>query len=383
MVECPRCGLYISGLESECGVCGYQPNWEDYYDYDLIDDNCFDKILKYNSCNVVDIVHSEKQIDYNILIKIFYCPICGGVILPKSNNIFCDNCGHQVYLILNQDSLWQEILNEHVHYSLDFVEKYKLDNFWYSTAKEYYVTCEFDKALLCFDKALELNKLNGDALFYKMNIYDSFNDEHNMKLCRKEMFKCYNNLLKLNPKNDRIWNKKGLAFYNTNQFKRAINCFNKAIKYNPTNHYYWNNKGDCYYYNGDYDLALECFDNAIQLNEFSSYAWYSKAYIFKEQKNHHMMLKCFDKVIEFNQNNNPKWYYYRAYHSDDDILREYVMKCDKEMGNHINYLFVLKDKADFYYNKNDYEKAEFYYTELLEFDYGNEEIIELLEDLYW
>ena len=138
MVECPRCGLYMSDFKPECDICGYQPDWEDYYDHDLIDTNSIDKILKYNSYEVFDIVRERKKIKPIINGNISFCPKCNSFIIHEISFIECNNCGYQGFL-LDSKSLWQQIVEVIPDAPLNFIEKHKLDNFWFVHGQQHYM----------------------------------------------------------------------------------------------------------------------------------------------------------------------------------------------------------------------------------------------------
>jgi len=131
MVECPRCGANIYASKQECFKCGYVPNWEELIDYDLIDINSIDKILEFNSYEILDIIREEKQITPTVSNSIIFCPVCGKIIIQIDSFINCNYCGYHGYIEMNSEYLWQEILNENLHFPLDFIEKHKLDNFWF------------------------------------------------------------------------------------------------------------------------------------------------------------------------------------------------------------------------------------------------------------
>lgn len=94
MVECPRCGLYMSNFKPECDICGYQPDWEDYSDHNLIDYDSIDKILEFNSIEVLDIIRPKRTIALTIINGVEFCSKCGSVVIPYRRIINCANCGY-------------------------------------------------------------------------------------------------------------------------------------------------------------------------------------------------------------------------------------------------------------------------------------------------
>ena len=138
MVECPRCGIYMSGLKSECDTCGYQPNWEDYYDYDLMDNNSIDCILKFNSYEVIDIVREQKQMPLNIVGSIIFCPECKSVMEQQNILVNCHSCGYSTKLPIDKTKLLKEIWDENYVTSNNLIENFSSPDFmWFLLGNDY------------------------------------------------------------------------------------------------------------------------------------------------------------------------------------------------------------------------------------------------------
>lgn len=260
MVECPRCGKYMSGLKSECSICGYQPNWEDYYDYDLIDNNFFDKILNYNSYDILDIIRSDKTLKITLSGKLAFCSNCGSAVVPHNRIIDCTCCGHVERIKIDKNKLKQSILEETFFDNYEFWLKVRNENFWYGVGENYQKLKLYDKALWCYDKAIELNELMSDAWFNKAEVHEILHEYD-------EMLMSYDKVIELGWYSASAWNNKGVYYQNISHQRKAIECFDEAIKIDPYEDLYWENKGDSHYYMGHRFKALECYDKAIELNE--------------------------------------------------------------------------------------------------------------------
>ena len=110
MVECPRCGSNINAIKQECFKCGYLHDWDDFVDYDLIEVNSFDKILEYNSYEIIDVVRERNQLIPKVSNQIRFCPECGSFIVQKEQYISCLVCGYDGYFVMDSASLWQDII---------------------------------------------------------------------------------------------------------------------------------------------------------------------------------------------------------------------------------------------------------------------------------
>jgi tetratricopeptide (TPR) repeat protein len=60
--------------------------------------------------------------------------------------------------------------------------------------------------------------------------------------------------------------KKGIALGNQGKYNEAIKCFNEAIRLDPKEVDAWNNKGVALVIQEKYDEAIKAFDEAIRLD---------------------------------------------------------------------------------------------------------------------
>ncbi len=69
----------------------------------------------------------------------------------------------------------------------------------------------------------------------------------------------------------RLWNCKGLALDNLDQYEAAVGAYDKAIALEPDNVWSWNNRGDAYAKLGNVEAAVADLQQAIQLNPQQSH----------------------------------------------------------------------------------------------------------------
>ena len=78
---------------------------------------------------------------------------------------------------------------------------------------------EFKDAIEMFDKSLEINPKNEDALNDKGIALSCLGKE-------EEAIKCYEKILKINPKDLDAWINKGISLGKLERHKEAIDCYN-------------------------------------------------------------------------------------------------------------------------------------------------------------
>lgn len=105
---------------------------------------------------------------------------------------------------------------------------------------------EYEKALEYFDKAIALVKSGKDTsslpveLSYigKAQIFQSLKKY-------EEVIKCYDKILEIDPKCFSAWYNKGIGLYNLDKIKEALECFEECILLNPNDENSKKNKELC------------------------------------------------------------------------------------------------------------------------------------------
>ena len=81
-----------------------------------------------------------------------------------------------------------------------------------------------------------------------------------------------NRAVEADPKSKNAWNDLGLAYFDGQQEKLAINAFQKQIEVNPFDEYAYNNLGRVYLRGRKYDEADKWFRKQIEVNPLDKYA---------------------------------------------------------------------------------------------------------------
>ena len=75
------------------------------------------------------------------------------------------------------------------------------------------------------------------------------------------------------PKNARVWNSLGSAYFQLDSVDKAAECYSKAIQLEPDHAEYQNNKGLSHASRGEKSEAGRCYRKAIELNPGFAEAW--------------------------------------------------------------------------------------------------------------
>ena len=156
---------------------------------------------------------------------------------------------------------------------------------------------DHDKAIECYDKALEINPKYFAAWRSKGVAY-SRKDDHDKAI------EFYDKALEINPKDYRAWHNKGVAFANKGDHDKAIEFYDKALEINPKNSNTWHIKGVAFDNKGDYDKAIELYDKALEINPKDSYTWCDKGVAHSRKGDHDKAIEFYDKALEINPKND-------------------------------------------------------------------------------
>jgi tetratricopeptide (TPR) repeat protein len=133
---------------------------------------------------------------------------------------------------------------------------------------------EWHLAIEDFSRALLINKDYVDALinrshaFFQIGNYDKVIED-----CDK--------IIRLEPANAIIWNRRGSAWYAKEDDDRAINDFTEAIRLNPNYALALYNRGNVWYSKGNLDRALADLNRCLAINPSFAAAYTSRGNIFR------------------------------------------------------------------------------------------------------
>jgi len=167
---------------------------------------------------------------------------------------------------------------------------------WANKASMFFKLKKYDEALECVNKALELHPNWAEALKLKGMI--SINKGRN-----EEAFEPLERASKINPEDWSIWDNIGRAFFNLKKYDNALKCFGKALKLNPKSHEILYLKGLSLANIGRYREAINCLDRLSELNPNFINALLVKGEILLNTGSYEKALNCFDKILEKEKDN--------------------------------------------------------------------------------
>jgi tetratricopeptide (TPR) repeat protein len=167
--------------------------------------------------------------------------------------------------------------------------------------KEYYHKEDYDKAIDCYDKVLEIDPKHTIACGNK-GLALSKLGKHN------EAIECYDKVLEVDYDSPIAWYSKGVALDKLRKHKEAIECYEKALKIDPKYTQAWNNKAVILHDLGKHKEAIECYEKALKIVSNDADAWYNKGTALSKLGKHNEAVECYDKALEINPKHAEAWH---------------------------------------------------------------------------
>ena len=237
---------------------------------------------------------------------------------------------------------------------------------------------EYDKAIECYDKAIELNPKDENAWVFKGNVlldnlhryeesiacYDKaieLNTKHEYVWSQKgqalllyqryeESMACLDKVIELNPENEGAWGWKGNALLELHRYEESISCYNKAIEINPKNENTWNWKGCALFRHQYYEESIVCYDKAIVLNPKNENTWSWKGCALFALQRYKESLVCFDKSIKLNPKDEYAWIWkghaldkLHSYEKAVDAFEQSILINPNNLSSKFHLLFLYRD----------------------------------------
>ena len=124
---------------------------------------------------------------------------------------------------------------------------------------------DFNNAVSCFTKALQLDSNNTRAIKNLASIYLTLARNHKGNNDHKNASVMYKNALRLDKKNTQTWTEYGVMLSEVQDFQSAINVFKRVAKLLPKQAASYSNLGVAYQKSGNIAFAAEPYKKAVEL----------------------------------------------------------------------------------------------------------------------
>jgi tetratricopeptide (TPR) repeat protein len=225
---------------------------------------------------------------------------------------------------------------------------------WANKARVLFSLKKYDEALDCINKALELHPNWVEALTLKGMILIN-------KGLNQEALECLEKATKIDPENWSAWDNKGRALFNLRRYEEAAECFDKALKFNLTNCEILYLKGLSLFNLRKYEEAMDCLNKALELNpnftQALTLALFIKAIISFKKADYEDALNSVDRILEIERNNIEALILKSVILSKLSRDKEAIECCDEILKIDPNNGAALYNKACFMAKLGDKENA--------------------------
>ncbi len=202
-----------------------------------------------------------------------------------------------------------------------------------------------DEALECYSKALELSHDSPTAWFGKgLILCDNGDHEEGLKAIEKaidlrpiwpdawyekglvlssqkrfqEALKSFAYATLMNPQDERPWQAKGITYSQLGMHEEALSAYQQVLALKPDDEEAWYGKSIALSYLGMYEEAISSFDLVLSLNRRNHKAWYGRGLAYLYLKHYDYALESFKNAIEINSSYSKAWYNKAVVHSTQE-----------------------------------------------------------------
>ena len=118
----------------------------------------------------------------------------------------------------------------------------------------------YEGAIECYQEALKLNPKNANAFFGMGFRQKNLKDE-------VKAIESFHKALEINPNFAECYNQSGIIACEAGLYDKALEAFTQAIKLDSKNTLYHSNMGIAYHMLGKYEDALACYDKALEIDK--------------------------------------------------------------------------------------------------------------------
>ena len=126
--------------------------------------------------------------------------------------------------------------------------------------------------------------------------YEGFN--HWSKGEYEKAIECYDKAIELNPQQTSAYLNRGVVYNVMGNYDRAIQDYDRAIELEPTSVSGYGNRGNTYTINGNYDRAVQDYSRAIELDPLSVNDYGGRGTAYGRKGDYGRALQDFDQAIK-------------------------------------------------------------------------------------
>ncbi|MDR0829278.1 MAG: tetratricopeptide repeat protein [Prevotellaceae bacterium] len=195
---------------------------------------------------------------------------------------------------------------------------------YFEEGNKFYDEQDYDKAIDCFQKAIELNPYYAEAYKRLGNVYFDIQDYDKVIEYNKKA-------ITLKPDYEAAYFNTGLAYRNKQDYDKSIEYFQKVIELNPDDANAYLNIGDAYFQKQDDDKTIEFWQKAIDLsphNPNNDKMYFAIGCLYLDGQKFEEAVENFDKAVAINIDYKDAWYFRGIALMQDEKLDDAIKSFD-------------------------------------------------------
>jgi tetratricopeptide (TPR) repeat protein len=161
---------------------------------------------------------------------------------------------------------------------------------------------QFEEALACFGRALEINPSSEIACNSRGRLLDALGSH-------EEALACFERLLAMSPRLDKAWYGMASALRNLGRHDAALDCYDHALQINPLYADAAFGKGQAAQNLRRFHQALSFYDRTTEIDARFQQAWAAKGVCMAMLNRHREALRSFEKALELDPREGTTWFH--------------------------------------------------------------------------
>ncbi len=246
----------------------------------------------------------------------------------------------------------------------------------------YYRREDYLAALSCFEAVL--NRPATDAIelkyiqFFAGNSYlFLFKGQEKKASHIDKAITNYSKAIKIDPKYDKAFGNRGLAYHRQGNYEEAISDYSKVLEINPKDAKAYYNRGLAYIHQSHYEEAVADFSKIIEIDSKDVKAYYNRGLVYYRQGNYDEAVADFSKTIEINPKDAKAYNNRGLVYLHQGHYEEAVADFSKAIEINPRHANAYNNRGNVYAHQSYYDKAIADYSKIIEIDpknamvYGN------------
>lgn len=244
----------------------------------------------------------------------------------------CFTSFKQAQIWKNTETFWSDVIKT-------YGEVPAVHGAFSSRANFYSEKKQYDKALVDFNKAIELNSNYANSYMNRGNVYRNMGKH-------PEAIKDFNKALELDSENALTYLNRGNSYFSLGKNDSAIIDYNKSLSIDSiTNPKGYGNRASALFQLGKLDLAVKDLNKAIAMDPDYADAYLNRGVVYSVNNKFDLAIQDYTQYIRF-EKTNPQAYNWRG------IAYKNIQKFDDALANFNTAIQINSNNGEYYLNRS-------------------------------